>query len=154
MTEAVPSQKAPELQETLSPEPLHVVFVDDDYDVRMVVSTIMGGKVNSLKVLATPQAVIDRFNEGDRPNVLLTDGEMPEMTGLQLARLIKDRFPTTTIVLISGGISGVNLDDSKQLEQHGIDLYWPKSQFVARVDELVDNIKTLRQQQNTPQNPT
>ena len=40
--------------------------------------------------------------EATRPDVVITDIKMPFMDGLQLSRLVKERFPGTKIIILSG----------------------------------------------------
>lgn len=62
---------------------------------------------------AEPQAEIRSFTnarallkaiceEGERPDVLFTDIEMPEISGLALAKKLKDASPETSIVFVTG----------------------------------------------------
>jgi len=141
-------------QEILSPESLHAVFVDDEPIIREMTPAMLQGRFDSIEVFETPEEVIARFRKEDPPNVLITDGNLGEgkMTGLELARLTKDEFPTTTTVLISGGIPDINLDDKEILDKHGIDFYLPKPARLAQMRELPNNIRTLRQQQKAGEN--
>lgn len=140
-------------EETLDQEPLRAAFVDDNPVIREMTQAMLQGSFDSPpEVFGTPQEVIDRFEKEDRPNVLLTDGDLGEgeMTGLELARNIKNRFPATTIVLISGGIPNVNINDPKVLEAHSIDLYLPKPVLPPQMRELPNRIRALRLLQQKP----
>ncbi len=126
-------------------EQLQVAYVDDDPVLRDTMSAMFRRLVDSIEVFARPQEVIDRFRVDNRPNILFTDGQMPEMTGLELARAIREQHPATTIVLVSTGIYGVNLDDPDELGRHGIDLFIRKRDFVP--SDALERVRGLRAQQ-------
>lgn len=55
-----------------------------------------------LKAFQTVSAVLDEFRGGYAPDVAFLDIEMPGMTGLELARLIKAHVPRVNIVFVTG----------------------------------------------------
>lgn len=69
-------------------------------------------------------------------NIVLTDLAMPDMSGLQTAREIKNLHPETPIILLTGWEATV---DKSQLESAGIDqvLYKP-----FRIEQLTEIIET------------
>lgn len=97
-------RKARGLSDGSSCRALHVLLVDDDLDVCEVVeaqlcalgcsvTAVVGGRM-ALKVARDYGIPID---------VLLTDVEMPGMTGPELALRMQSIRPETTVVLMSAG---------------------------------------------------
>ena len=69
--------------------------------------------------------------ETDRPEIVLTDLQMPEMDGLELVTAIKDRFPNVPVVLMTAQGSE---EIAAQALQRGAASYVPKRRLA---DDLV-----------------
>ena len=88
--------------EVAGPESRALV-VDDDETIRRLISTILGMNgyrseqaANGEEALATLLAHPEHFC------LLVTDIDMPGITGLQLAELVRQRFATLKILVVSG----------------------------------------------------
>jgi PAS domain S-box-containing protein len=102
-----------ELDEPPELEGLRVLVVDDDADARGQVETILtqcGGRVvtaasahEGLKIMAQPLA--------QRPEILISDIEMPEMNGYQLVRQLRTRAVTE-----GGAVPAIALSTQDQVE--------------------------------------
>lgn len=79
---------------------LRVVLVDEDPDVVDVTREFLEREDSALAVSAvtSPSAAVDRVESGP-VDVVVTDHEMPEMTGAQLAATLRDRHPDVSVVL-------------------------------------------------------
>lgn len=79
-----------------------VVLVEDDQEIRNSFSLI----VNS-----SPKfTVVNGYGDGeeaisslqrDRPEIVLMDIELPGMNGIQATKIIKDKFPTADIIMVT-----------------------------------------------------
>jgi CheY-like chemotaxis protein len=90
----------------------HILVVDDEKPVRSVVSamlTKMGVKVTAAD---SGEQGLDFFS-GNKFDLVITDYDMPGITGMDLAEQIKKESPATLIVLITGSEKGVNLARNK-----------------------------------------
>lgn len=59
------------------------------------------------------QAAVD-LTERLQPDIVCLDVMMPEMTGLDALREIKDRFPQIAVVMVTGNASAENVQESLQ----------------------------------------
>ena len=81
--------------------PWHVLIVDDEEHVRTVLRRYLSHAGHDVASAASaPEAL--SIIETRAPDLVLLDRAMPEMSGDQLATLIRDRAPATRIVMLSG----------------------------------------------------
>ena len=78
-----------------------VLFVDDE--VRLLRSIERGMLDEPYRVLfAESGAEALKLLEANEVHVLVTDMRMPEMTGLELLKIVKERYPRTVRLVLSG----------------------------------------------------
>ena len=91
-----------------------VLVVDDDEDIRNVLSRILlAGGYDCMTAESGYDAVsiIPEF----KPEVVITDYQMPNMNGIELLKIIRQQFPGTHVILLTGhaeleiAIDAVNL---------------------------------------------
>ena len=82
----------------------HKLFLVEDHElVRKGVRSIIAQE-DSLDIIAEfdrGQKAIDALDSGMIPNLILMDISMPEMTGLEAARIIGDKYPEIQIIILS-----------------------------------------------------
>lgn len=78
-----------------------VLLVDDEQLIRKLLARALSGP--ELEVLEAPSgtAALELF-AAERFDLVITDVQMPEMTGIELTRRLKQQVPTLPVVLISG----------------------------------------------------
>lgn len=81
-----------------------VIVAEDEQDVREAVVHGVDWRSLGFEVLDSAENGQEAWEQFARqaPDVLLTDIKMPFMDGLQLADLVKSRYPATRIVILSG----------------------------------------------------
>ena len=78
-----------------------ILVVDDEQMVRSVLSKLLSLKGHTVSVAASgAEALV--LMESDDFDVVFTDHGMPEMSGRQLAKALRRRFPSLPIVLLTG----------------------------------------------------
>ncbi len=70
-----------------------VLLVDDNQAAREVLSSLLMRAGMKVKALESGQAAIDLINAGERPDVAIVDWQMPEVSGLDVARFIGELEP-------------------------------------------------------------
>jgi LmbE family N-acetylglucosaminyl deacetylase/CheY-like chemotaxis protein len=89
----------------MAEEAYRVLVVDDDPDVAAYTSTVLerrgGCLVKTITDPAKARAIVDEF----RPDVVVTDIEMPGMTGLQLIALLRADQPDLPVVIMTAHIT-------------------------------------------------
>ncbi|HZN12775.1 MAG TPA: response regulator transcription factor [Acidimicrobiales bacterium] len=80
-----------------------VLVVDDEADMRVLVRGIIDRANEGLQVVSEASSgkeALDRWRE-TKPNVILLDHRMPDMTGLETAELVLAEQPDQHIVMFS-----------------------------------------------------
>jgi signal transduction histidine kinase/CheY-like chemotaxis protein len=120
-----------------SPVPLHCLVVDDEEDVGEVVADILTTAGHTAVTARSGQEGVDRFG-AERFDVVFTDLAMPGMTGWQVARVVKDRAPGVSVVMMSGFGVEVAPED---LPTHGVDLVLSKPLQIQDVLRALESIR-------------
>ncbi|MFT4304115.1 MAG: response regulator [Candidatus Woesearchaeota archaeon] len=97
----------------------HIIAVDDEPAMRNLIEKVLDRSQNfTVYMCATGKEVLERLedlavNEGlsTHYHALLTDLNMPEMNGVELARQVKKLTPNMPIYAFSGGFGGQIPDD-------------------------------------------
>ncbi|WP_448381708.1 hybrid sensor histidine kinase/response regulator [Desulfosoma sp.] len=90
-----------------------ILAVDDEPDVLDVLNTYLAPHVERISLCEDPQRARDVFESHPMDfDLLLTDLNMPGMTGFELARFVKGRRPGFPVVVLTGyGAAYENLTD-------------------------------------------
>lgn len=124
------SQDRPEVTHEDNRGLLRVLVIDDDDDIRRLIADIVTSAGHQVADAASGTAAIEVFKK-DAFDLVLTDLEMPEISGRDLARVFRELSPGVMIALITGW--GETLDRA-QLQESGIDRIVTKP---FRVDEIL-----------------
>jgi CheY-like chemotaxis protein len=79
-----------------------VLLVDDEAAVRSTTADMLANLGYTIVEAASAREALDLLEQGLRPNLLLTDHLMPGMTGTDLAREVRSRWPDCALLLVSG----------------------------------------------------
>jgi GAF domain-containing protein/CheY-like chemotaxis protein len=101
---------------------LRILVVDDEEVVAAVLGDMLASAGHRVEVVSSGREALARF-DAERFDLVLTDLAMPEMTGWEVARAIKERGQPVRVVLVSG--FGVEVS-SADLRAHGVDLVLAK----------------------------
>ncbi|VTZ48068.1 Histidine kinase [Methylocella tundrae] len=91
-------RKAPELRLA----PCTVLLVDDDVLVSAGTASILEDLGHSVIVAHSGAEALRILQSGASPDLIITDYAMPGMTGLELARSVREKYPDVPILLASG----------------------------------------------------
>lgn len=122
---------------------LKIAAVDDDERLLKITERMMriigGDTITIYDTFTNPEKALKEIQANpNKYNVLLTDGQMPNIDGLALAESVKDKVGT--IVLISGGMKEVDLDDKELMQAKGICFAFPKPFDLDEVKNLLPKI--------------
>jgi CheY-like chemotaxis protein len=81
--------------------PRRILVADDNRTIRNAISTFLGFMGFEVALAGTGIEALAAFLESSF-DLVLTDLQMPAMDGLSLARHIKERSPSTPVILITG----------------------------------------------------
>jgi CheY-like chemotaxis protein len=84
---------------------MKLLIVDDDVSLRMSFSQLFAQLGYSVRSAADGFAALSEIRR-DKPDIILSDLEMPGMSGFELLREVDQRFPAITLIAMSGAFSG------------------------------------------------
>jgi signal transduction histidine kinase len=83
--------------------PQRVLIVDDDEEVRSLLADLVTSQGHHVLQAASGREVLALLERGAPIDLVLADLEMPGMTGWELARAIRSRWPQLAVGLVTGG---------------------------------------------------
>ncbi len=90
-------EKSPDANEKLN---ITILYAEDEDIIRGSLSKIMSRKVQTLMSAQDGKEALEIFNKS-KPDIVITDINMPNMGGLELARNIKALSPDTPVIIIT-----------------------------------------------------
>jgi len=91
-----------------------VLVIDDEELVANSIALILRSNGYQALALYDPESALAKL-ETTKPAVVISDVEMPGMNGVQLAVLIRERYPDCRVLLFSGYAETVDLlDDARR----------------------------------------
>jgi signal transduction histidine kinase len=85
-----------------APEPLTILLIDDDAEVRAVFADMLATEGHAVIQAPGGRAALDRLARGEAVDLVLTDLGMSGMTGWEVARAVKARWPSLPVGLVTG----------------------------------------------------
>ncbi len=103
LTHSLPPQPGPAFPEARWPEPTatSIVVVDDEPGILKVLTKFLTGKGYIVRPFESSLEARDALLE-ECPDLLLTDRRMPDMDGLELARIAMEEDPNLPVVILTG----------------------------------------------------
>jgi two-component system, NtrC family, sensor kinase len=103
VTDAVPDVASPALvQDSARLDQLRVLLVEDNRDVATIATDYLEQCGCSVVGVDSAEAAIETLNRRQDIDLVFSDIAMPGMSGLELARLVRDHHPEIGIVLATG----------------------------------------------------
>jgi PAS domain S-box-containing protein len=91
-----------------------VLLVDDEACIRVSTADMLNALGFAVREASSAESALAAIDEGLSPEILITDHLMPGMTGVQLARLVRERRPRTKTLIVSGFADVDGIDPSFQ----------------------------------------
>lgn len=85
-----------------------ILIVDDDLSVRLSLSFLLGNGGFTPRLAEDGLEALARIQE-HVPHILLSDLNMPKMSGFELLAIVRDKFPQIQVIAMSGGFSGTGI---------------------------------------------
>jgi len=129
-------------QESGFPDPPVRVMVVEDYELLREGLVLMVERAGDFQVVAqvgSAEEALDLLDEA-RPDLMLLDLVLPQMSGTELCRRVLQRFPEVQVVLLTG--QG-DLSSILEAVQAGACAYLPKE---LGPRELVDSLRRVRRE--------
>jgi CheY-like chemotaxis protein len=114
----------------------HILVVDDEPSVRAVLVSVLGSLGYETVALADPRAALRLIESKEtRPDLLITDFAMPEMSGLELIRRGKALQPSLKTILASGEV-----DEPRETIEPAPDAFLEKPFSTRTLDSLLRSL--------------
>lgn len=79
-----------------------ILVIDDNPQIRQLLSEYLTDKGFSVAIAETGMAGINQYAESE-PDLIITDIVMPDMEGVELVKMIRERNQEIPIIVMSGG---------------------------------------------------
>jgi len=83
-----------------------ILLVEDDADTREILADLLADTFEVIQAEDGRRA-LERVHQAS-PDIIVTDESLPELTGTQLAKTLRDEGNTVPILLVSGYRSGLD----------------------------------------------
>ncbi|MCB9612803.1 MAG: response regulator [Sandaracinus sp.] len=80
---------------------LRIVLIDDDDDARELLAMLLGADGHQVVEERDGRAGLERVRR-DGPDVVLVDLQLPELSGLEVAKALREDGSTTHLVALTG----------------------------------------------------
>ncbi|WP_411735651.1 response regulator [Paenibacillus sp. M2] len=88
----------------LTVEPLKVLIVDDEYLIRNLLRMRIDWEQQGMSIVGEASDAAEALAQVEllRPDIVFTDIYMPKMDGIELSRILMERYPSLKIVVVTG----------------------------------------------------
>ncbi|MBF0779070.1 response regulator [Streptococcus cuniculi] len=126
------------------------MIVEDEYLVRQGISSLIDFERLGMEVLAEAENGLEAWDlfQKEQVDILLTDINMPQMNGIRLAQLVREHYPSTHIVFLTGYD---DFDYALSAVKLGADDYLLKPFSKADVEEMLVKVKEKLDEEETRQ---
>ncbi len=142
--EAVPSSTH---TEPSLAEKTHLLVVEDEPIIRQLFSTLLTAAGYSVAQAENGFAALDEVRRR-RPALILSDLNMPRMTGFELLSIVRRRFPGIHVIAMSGAFDGDDIPNGVAAEA----FYQKSGRHISTLVEVIENI--LKQQRTAAPEPS
>jgi len=139
ITIPIPSEKE-RLKDSEKVSPQRILVIDDEEGVRDVLARILGEEGHRVSLAETGKKGLDKFKQGDF-DLVLTDLGMPDMSGWELAKRIKEVGPSLPVGLITGWAVSVT---KEKMKEKGVDFILSKPFDCTKVVTEVNTYLTSK----------
>jgi signal transduction histidine kinase len=118
LPQAAPGATATEPAPTPQGSPLRILIIDDELSVREALADSLAEDGHAVIQAASGPEGLARLADGITVDVVVTDLGMPEMTGWDVARAVRTRYPGLPVGLVTGWAVALEIGDE---ERRGVD---------------------------------
>jgi len=81
--------------------PYKILIVDDEEPVRMLFKDLLTREKHDVKYVSSAEEALD-YIEKDEFDIMLLDIKLPGITGVEALKLVKEKRPNLTVIMITG----------------------------------------------------
>jgi CheY-like chemotaxis protein len=114
-----------------------ILVVDDDQESRDLLSEVLQANGYTVSTVADARAAHEELGRDDEYRIVIADLQMPNESGLELLRKLRQQNSKHEIILMSSFISGTERNAAKALGVHALlDKPFQISELLKTVGEL------------------
>ncbi len=117
------------------PFPYRILIVEDDPGLRQLGKLLLGAQGYEVRGAEDGFEGLAALKQS-LPDIIISDLQMPNMNGFEFLSVVRRRFPTIPVIVISGEFSGLSIPESVLA-----DAFFPKGGYNAQ--ELFEKIIEL-----------
>ena len=125
-----------------------VLIVDDEANIRRALSRVFNTRSYQTTTVPSGSQALSALAQDDF-NLVISDLKMPGMNGIDLLSLVRERYPLTSQILLSGNADIDDLDSA--IGTCNINYYiskpWSNTDLIAKVDSVIGDNLVQRQKQ-------
>ncbi len=80
-----------------------ILVVDDEVELRTLLRKVLTRRGHDVIEAENGSAAISMVEQGENPDLIITDIFMPDTDGIEVLRHLRAKFPELKIVVMSGG---------------------------------------------------
>lgn len=111
-----------------------LLIVDDEATIRSTLSQIFSEFGHGVRVAADGLSALSEMGRGV-PDILLSDLNMPGMSGFELLTVVRRHFPTIRVIAMSGAFCGDEVPSGL-----AADAFYQKGSSVAALLRIIDTL--------------
>jgi len=112
---------------------LSLLYVEDDSEILENVSFLFSKFVGKVYSAEDGETALELYKE-HKPDVLVVDINLPKMSGLELAEIVKNDNPSVDVIIISAYNEESHLEKSKEI---GVSSYLKKPFTLKELKETI-----------------
>jgi len=117
-----------------------IMVVDDEPQIGQILTRFLA-KHNYRVIFFTSGKEAIAYLKNNTIDLLLTDLQMPDLTGLEIARQVKTLFPALPVIVMSGSASGQARDEIFSLGADFILKPFELTDLLERIDSRQSNLQ-------------
>jgi len=128
----------------------NILVVDDEPTVCKSLEKVLRRKGHEVSQALNVASALETLEVGEKFDLIIADLMMPQVGGIELLKIVNERWPRTPVLIITGFAS---IASAVEATQHGAGGYLPKPFTPEELEEAVDAVLAGVPAENSSANP-
>jgi CheY-like chemotaxis protein len=121
-----------------------LLIVDDEPAIRKSMSFVLTEMGNTVRIAVDGFSALRELRE-EIPDMLLSDLNMPGMSGFELLRVVRHRFPAIQVIAMSGAFSGDEVPSGV-----AADAFYQKGSSIGALLRIIEGLRLMERRNPMP----